>query len=114
MAAASFSLYRALVPAGGVTAALSASLLSPTSRDLVVVRHNYVEIYSISEGDAAETAAATAASASASSGSGLSDRAILQRRYEQHVYGTVESIWSVQCSRASAAAAGRQVRKQAC
>ena len=93
-----FTLYQPVAAPAAITHARSAHFLAPASRDLILVRHNHVEIYSISEAAAAtysaqQSSAALGAAAVAAAASGLTDQPLLHKKFDKQLFGNVEGIW---------------------
>lgn len=84
-----FTLYKPVVAPGAITHAVSCNLLGPQSQDLVVVRHNWIEVFAMATG----ASAATAAAVQSISDSGTTDRPLLHRKMDKQMYGNVEGIW---------------------
>ena len=92
MAAATFALYRPLEVSGAITHSVACALLDSKSKNIVVIKNNYLEVYQIHEQHAA-TIAHTAAAAAASS-SLTADDPLLMRIFDKQLFGNVEGIWS--------------------
>jgi hypothetical protein len=83
-----FSLFKPLTPPQSITHAVSAHFLAPHSSDLVVVRSNYLEVYSLPPHafDQQTTISSTNAVR------GLTDQTLLQRKYDARLFGNVEGV----------------------
>lgn len=79
-----FALCKPVVAPGAITHTVSCNLIGPQSQDLVVMRHNWIEVFSL---------AAASADVQPPSASGTTDRPLLHRKMDKQMYGNVEGIW---------------------